>query len=205
MRPKEIFREVRPNLIYDVAKWVFFSAILAGVVVLYRWLRSLPSDLVLVVIVFGGSFMLMAIAFIVSRYGNKRSLQQVDAVPERRPPVEPQLPFHELQKSISIIEELNRRWAILRSTHEQQLKTGPLDAQLKEQALEQARTVEDFIQRNFAPDPRRYVTRFLDDEVSLLNPMPEEPREQFLFWVNNRCNRLQEFLNERKTRIGVIR
>lgn len=206
LKMKKMLHEVLSRLITDLAKWLILAAlalIATALVLLYRRLYS--SDLVLVAVAFIGSFILLAIAFIVSRYGNKKLVQPPKVVSETRPTTKPQLPVHELQASVAIIEELNRRWAILRYLYDQQLNSNLFMTDLKEQALRQAKNIEDFLQRNLAPDGKTYVRRFLDDEITLLNPMPEEPRNQFLFWMNNRCNRLWEFLREQKTKIGVIR
>jgi hypothetical protein len=73
LRP--FFKEIRSNLIYDIAKLLVLGAIsmiVAGTVFLYRWSSGFPRDPVLIAFIFLGSFVLMAIAFLIARYGRKR-------------------------------------------------------------------------------------------------------------------------------------
>jgi hypothetical protein len=71
------FAQIRPNLLYDLTKWLIFAAIsmaLAGAVYLYRFLAGQPRDLGLIIVIFLVSFLLMAIAFILARYGKRKEM-----------------------------------------------------------------------------------------------------------------------------------
>jgi hypothetical protein len=72
---KRLFAGVRPHFVYDITKWLVFGAIsmlVAAAVFLYRYLRGYPRDLVLIGAIFGAAFLLMILAFIISRVGKKR-------------------------------------------------------------------------------------------------------------------------------------
>lgn len=71
---KKLFAEIRPNLLYDITKWFVIaaaSAIIAGLVFLYRYLRGYPRDLMLIVGIFAVAFVLMIAAYIMGRYGKR--------------------------------------------------------------------------------------------------------------------------------------
>lgn len=73
-----IFDDIRPNLLYDIAKYLAFGAIamlVAGVAFLYRYLRGYPRDLVLIAFIFVVAFFLMIVAVAVARYMRKRESQ----------------------------------------------------------------------------------------------------------------------------------
>lgn len=86
---QSFFKEIRSNLLYDIAKLVVLAAIsmiVAGGVFLYRWAGGLPRDPILITIIFVTSFVLMTIAFFLAKYGRRReSPQSTQGTPEPGP------------------------------------------------------------------------------------------------------------------------
>lgn len=72
---KSLFEDIRPNLLYDIAKYLAFGAIamiVAGVAFLYRYVRGYPRDLVLITFVFAVAFLLMILAVAIARYMRRK-------------------------------------------------------------------------------------------------------------------------------------
>lgn len=79
--PKPFFAQIRPNLLYDVSKYIAFtvvSLLAATAVFLYRFLRGYPRDLILIGTMFVGAFLLMIVAVAIAKFA-KRSEDDIIA------------------------------------------------------------------------------------------------------------------------------
>jgi hypothetical protein len=77
---KGFFGEIRPNLLYDIAKYLFFGAvsmIVGAIYYLYRSWHGQPRDLALIGLIVAVSFLLMALGFLITtRVGRNLRLSQ---------------------------------------------------------------------------------------------------------------------------------
>jgi hypothetical protein len=95
---KALFADIRPNLVYDITKYVVFGAIamiVAAFALLYRYTQGYPRDLVLIAVIFAVAFLLMIIAVGIAGYTRKKESRVGNAKLEQGQPQdsEPKLTF----------------------------------------------------------------------------------------------------------------
>jgi hypothetical protein len=87
---KWLFKEIRPNLVYDIAKYLLFGGvalIIAAFAFLYRYTRGYPRDLLLIALIFVAAFVLMALAGAITVYlrrkerGTSHTNDRIDLLP----------------------------------------------------------------------------------------------------------------------------
>lgn len=72
-----IYREVRPNALWDLIKFMVIAGISLLAVLVYRlwvYLRQFPQDLVVDLAIFGGAFILLTGAYALTKLRNRRAL-----------------------------------------------------------------------------------------------------------------------------------
>ncbi|HEX8494157.1 MAG TPA: hypothetical protein VF658_15020 [Pyrinomonadaceae bacterium] len=73
---KDIYREIRPNALWDVIKFMIIAGVSLLIVLLYRlwvYLRQLPQDRVVDLAIFGGAFVLLTSAYALTKYRSRKA------------------------------------------------------------------------------------------------------------------------------------
>ncbi|MDT5063040.1 MAG: hypothetical protein QOH63_3499 [Acidobacteriota bacterium] len=82
--PTNLFREIRPNLLYDLIKYMVIGAVSLLIVFGYRilaWVREIPHDRVVDIAIFATAFLLLSIAYGISKH-QRRAIIPNAAQPE---------------------------------------------------------------------------------------------------------------------------
>lgn len=93
---KALFKDIRPNLVYDVTKYIVLGAIamvVAGAAFLYRYTQGYPRDLVLIAVIFAVAFLLMIIAVGIAGYTRRKESRAGNLEERRAQTSEPKLTF----------------------------------------------------------------------------------------------------------------
>lgn len=181
---RPFFKEIRANLIYDVAKLVVLGAIsmiVAGTYYLYRLMSGLPRDPVIVGLIFFSSFVLMAIAFLLARYGRKR-----EQTPKATAPLSiVETPLNESKEDAAEWER--KYWAehnaatpikTLNENYEQQIESLTVNLKAAQSDAKEARRERIAAESNLhgvETDRNNYRTWF--NELAWLKPSIKEQAE----------------------------